>query len=304
MATRANPLKVGLFVVFALVAFAFAIATVGARKLHIEAVGYVTYFNESVAGLNVGAPVRARGVLAGQVDRIGFAPDHRMIEVWSGLNVKTLEQLGMGPPGPKKESPPAPPDLRARIASEGLLGAKFVALDFFDPAKNPAPKLSFAPGGQYIPAATSPDIQESLGKASDGLAKLIDTLNREKFPDKLSAVAGRADDALLNLDQILAGLRREDFSHQTGAAIAELREAIQKVHSVLGRLDGDQGLLAATQRTVVSFGEVGRNAGAGTRNLEDVLEEVRAMAASIRLLADELERDPDMLLKGRARATR
>ena len=46
-----------------------------------ETVSFVTYFDESVQGLEVGAPVKLRGVPIGHAVDIGFAPDRRHIEV-------------------------------------------------------------------------------------------------------------------------------------------------------------------------------------------------------------------------------
>jgi paraquat-inducible protein B len=226
-----------------------------------------------------------------------------MVQVSFGLNKKTLENLGLRPPGlPREKVEPLPPDLRAEIGSEGLLGAKFIALDFVNTEKSPLPVLSFAPPERYVPASTSPGLEASLGKAADGLAQLIDSLNRAGFSDKLASVAGHADAALGDLDQILQGLQHQNVPEKTGAALAEVRAAVAKARSALERVDGDNGLVATAQHTFVTFGDVGRNASKGTANLDEVLDEFRATAASIRLLADQLEQDPDMLLKGRAHA--
>ena len=66
-------------------------------------------------------------------------------------------------------------------------------------------------------------------------------------------------------------------------------------------MDGDTGLIATTQRSISSFGDVGRNATGAARDLDETLGEIRQAAAALRLLAEELERQPDALLKGRAR---
>jgi hypothetical protein len=60
-------------------------------------------------------------------------------------------------------------------------------------------------------------------------------------------------------------------------------------------------LLAATQRSVSSFGEAGRNVAGATRDLDETLSDIREAAAAFRELADELDRQPDALIKGRAR---
>ena len=42
---------------------------------------YVTYFDESVQGLDVDSPVKYRGVFIGRVESIGVAPDSKLIKV-------------------------------------------------------------------------------------------------------------------------------------------------------------------------------------------------------------------------------
>ena len=66
--------------------------------------------------------------------------------------------------------------------------------------------------------------------------------------------------------------------------------------------DGDDGLVASIRRASDAFGTLGRGAGSTTRELDKTLREVRDAAESIRVLTEAIERDPDMLLKGRAKA--
>jgi len=73
------------------------------------------------------------------------------------------------------------------------------------------------------------------------------------------------------------------------------------MNSVLDRLDGKKGLLASAQRATDAFGEVGR-AGHGTqKDLEATLRDMSEAAEAIRSLVDAIERDPDMLLKGKTK---
>ncbi|MDF2697869.1 MAG: Paraquat-inducible protein, partial [Labilithrix sp.] len=75
-----------------------------------------------------------------------------------------------------------------------------------------------------------------------------------------------------------------------------------KMNAVLDRVDGDDGLITSIRRASDAFGTFGRGAGSTTRELDQTLREVREAAESIRVLTEALERDPDMLLKGRAKA--
>src|SRR3954471_7830308 len=62
--------RLGLFVVVCVTMVAVVLFLLGGRKLFQPTFTFETYFNESVAGLELGAPVRFRGVPLGQVTAI------------------------------------------------------------------------------------------------------------------------------------------------------------------------------------------------------------------------------------------
>jgi ABC-type transporter Mla subunit MlaD len=260
-------------------------------------IAYYTYFNEAVAGLEVGAAVKGRGVNVGRVGEITFAPDHRMVKVRMDLDERTLEDLGLQP-----RTKPPPPDLRAQLASQGLTGATFVSIDFFDPERNPPPALTFTPAERYIPAATSQlkGLEETILKAMDGLVSLVDSISREGLTEKAAQVLARADQTMASLDHLLRNVDRQKLPEQARTTLDELRAAVSKVGKALDGVGGDGGLVATAQRSVSSIGEVGRNAVGAASDLEETLSEIREAAAAIHLLASELEHQPDALLKGRA----
>ena len=62
--------RLGVFVLVTLCVLAAVLFLLGGRKLFQPTFTFETYFNESVAGLELGAPVRFRGVPLGQVTEI------------------------------------------------------------------------------------------------------------------------------------------------------------------------------------------------------------------------------------------
>lgn len=299
MAAPANYVRIGLFVVLGFAAaIALAVALGATTKMHKKTTAYVTYFNEPVTGLDLGAPVKARGVNVGQVGEITFAPDNRMIEVRMDMETSLIKRVVGEPHGVR-------PDLRAQLASQGLTGSRFVSIDFFDATMNPPPIMSFALPEHYIPAAKSQQksIEDSVTKAMDSLASLVGTMSQEGLSEKTVQAMTTANDVLTTLEQFLKGIDRQHIPQRATATIDQVRAAVEKVSLALDRVGGETGLIATTQRSVSSFGEAGRNATGATRDLDETLSEVRDAAAAIRLLADELEREPDILLKGRARGS-
>src|SRR5262252_3818628 len=81
MGSRINPTTIGAFVVSAIVLVIAGVLVFGGGKFFQEKVPYVMFFESSVEGLNVGAPVIFRGVQVGQVTEISAIADPQTYDV-------------------------------------------------------------------------------------------------------------------------------------------------------------------------------------------------------------------------------
>lgn len=315
MSAPTNQWKLGAFVVGAVLSGLAAAVLVTEQALHRATVDYTSYFDEAVTGLELGSPVTFRGVKIGNVSAIDVAPDRRHVEVTYALGVAVLARLGLvGTTLGKETRISVPPNLRVQITSTGLTGTKFLQIDFFDAATAPVPTLPFPVQTNYIPATPStmknveeavvravdqlPALTRSLGELVGGMNALLDEVTRHGLPDKAATTfieASRLIGSLqAKLDEVPAAALSKDLSASMKAATA----ALGKLDLVLTRLDGDQGLLSTLQHTSESMSEV-----AGPRlgkNLEQTGRELREAASAVRQLMEALQRDPDMLLKGRS----
>lgn len=320
MSAPTNNYKLGLFVVLGLVAAVTAVIVLGAFSSRKETVKYHTFFNESVQGLELGSPVKFRGVTIGHVSAIEIAPDHRLVDVVSELDVTDIKRMGLAEtsnPALGKAKFAIPPDLRAQLGSQGITGVKFIAIDFFDVKSNPPPKLGFDVPERYIPAAPSifKNLEDVITHAMDRLPDMVDavvaimarvdrllaTLEKEDVSGKIGSTLGRADSALTTMQHMLTRIDGANLGDKAAGTINELHVAAEKLNKVLDRLDGDKGLVASAQHAADAFGEMGA-AGRGTqRDLEATLRDVSEAAEAIRSLVEAIERDPDMLLKGKTK---
>jgi len=290
MANPSTHFKLGLLVIAATAAVLVVAFGFGVRTTHKATVTYHTYFDESVQGLDVGAPVKYRGVRIGNVKGIAIAPDRRRVDASLSLDGQAVHRLGLATAGPQ---------LRAQLRTLGITGVKIVDIDFVDPAATPAPELSFPPADHYIPSrpslfkdlednakAVAQRLPEAADHATATLSKLdslIDELRDQHLVQRVGRVADQMSDAVLAFQRL---------EHRTAPAI-------DKLTSVLDRLDGDRGLVASARRATDSISEVGRNAVGATNDLEQTIHDLGDAARSVREFLETLERDPDMLVKGR-----
>ena len=72
MSLKANYFKLGLFVIGAVIAGVVLLVVIGSGRWFQPKLMVETYFNESVQGLEIGSKLKYRGVVIGEVTRIGF----------------------------------------------------------------------------------------------------------------------------------------------------------------------------------------------------------------------------------------
>jgi paraquat-inducible protein B len=319
MSAPTNHWKLGAFVVAAVLVGLTAVAVLTAQALQVVTVTYASYFDEAVTGLDVGSPVSFRGVNIGNVSAIEIAPDRRHVEIIYSLGVTELERLGLGGKTRGKDTKfSVPPGLRIQIASTGLAGTKYLQIDFFDTQIAPPPVLPFPVPANYIPAipSTMKNLEDAVVRAVDAvpaltseLASVVSSLNviladvnGRGLPEKAVATLDRTDRLITSLQGKLDELPVAELSREAAATFAGAKVTLANMDRVLARLDGDDGLLASVQRASDGLGDVAGPA-LGT-NLDETGRDLREAAVAVRQLADALQRDPDMLIKGKARAQR
>jgi phospholipid/cholesterol/gamma-HCH transport system substrate-binding protein len=311
MSATSTHLKLGILTLLTLAALLAAAFGLGWRGVKADTVQYHSYFDETVQGLEVGSPVKYRGVLIGSVNAIAIGPDKKHVDVTLALNVAETRTLGLAT---------VTPDLRTQLGSQGITGVKFIDIDFFDPKTNPAPQLSFPTASNYIPARPSlmKGLEDNLEVVGQRLPELVDvtvaTLRRietllqdlhdQRIPNRLAGAVDNIDGAVTDLRNLLRHFDRAQIPEKTASAIDNLAGAIAKVNAVLDGLGGDGGLVASTQRASESIGDLGRTTSGSAAELDKTLRDLDEAARAIRMLAEAINRDPDMLVKGRGKGKR
>jgi paraquat-inducible protein B len=318
MSTPTNHWKLGLFVVTGIVVGLGTIVTLGARSLHRETTPYETFMDESVQGLEVGSPVKFRGVTLGAVSRIAIAPDKRHVRLTSDLDVDDMIIMGLASGDPEHLQVHVPPDVRIQLASAGITGVKFLQLDYFNVKTNPPPVLPFKAPDNYIPAAVStmksledavvraverfPEMTDALLQVLAKLDTLLAGIEAQKIPERTANTLRQADDTLIGIRKTFSDVHSNELSAHAQTTLERLDGAVAQLDSILARVGGDKGMIASAERASDAIGDVANNASGATDELGTTLRDVQQAAQSIQKLADALERDSDMLLKGRAGA--
>src|SRR6266403_690298 len=182
MSAQANFFKPGLFVIGATVVLVLLLLILGSGRWFQSKVAIETYLNESAQGLEVGSKVKYRGVVVGEVTKIGFTYtkyqlDKPMAERLRYVMIEALllpRLIGGRASGditrPETARMEIDKGLRVRLAPQGITGTNYLEIDYVDPKTNPELPISWEPDNLYIPSAQS-TVTQFIGTASDILAR-------------------------------------------------------------------------------------------------------------------------------------
>ncbi len=298
METKVNYAIVGAFVLIlgtVLILGLLWISSGGSMQTKFDM--YLAIEEESVAGLNVNAPVKYNGVDVGKVKSIALDRDNPQ-------RVRLVLAIERGTP--IKE------DTVAVLKIQGLTGIAYMELD--GGALNAAP-LRATPGEPYPVIRTKPSLSARLETIlSNVLAKLDSTSNninailsdenRIAFSSALADIAALTRTLADRKETIDAGIvsaaRTFDNSARVTKKMEPLVDRIGRSAEAIERM-GDNTALAADNagKTIDAIGgDVQRFTSQTLPELERLMGELNVLAASLRRLSDQTERNPSGLLFG------
>ena len=301
---QANRWKLGLFVTLVCALGAGALVALGSTKLNRERIDMVTYFDETVQGLDVGSPLKWRGVTIGSVSHIGIAPDERHVEVHVDVYGDLLQRLGVDMErlregaGEGRVRDILSTDTRVRLVSSGITGLRFLELDRVPDA--PLPQLDFDVPGNYVPSAPSvlAGLEVGLARTAEMLPGLLASIDELVGSVDEVVTEVHAADLAATLSRILAWVEGELRQLDAGGgpgSLADLRAELQRT------LVSVQGAAVALRDAATSVRALSNETGAPGAGLGEELRTLRETLERARELIETIERQPDALLTGRAR---
>jgi paraquat-inducible protein B len=317
MAKQANRMMIGGFVVMAVFLLAASLVVFGSGKFFQKTNTYVLYFNESIKGLSVGAPVLFQGVQVGSVTSITIQTDlvkmQTQIPILIAIEPDRFNVQSGERDYRKVAEKLIQKGLRAELVMQSFItGQLMIGLDFHTDTG-----ICFLPGQvdkeykDYIVIPTCPSTAEKL---ADALGKL-----------DLGALQKKLESGLDGIDKLV---HNPDLT----ASIRDLKETLQSARKLITKVDRQVDPLTKDMRkTVKDFGRLADGVDSRVNvlsnnvdkslssldktmsavrgvispdapsvvDLENTLKEVSAMSRSIRELADYLEQHPASLIRGK-----
>jgi len=295
---KKTPFLVGLFVIIGSFLLVGGIIWIGAAKYFKKGTIYVTYFDESVQGLQVDSKVKYRGVEVGWVKSIDIAPDNRLIEVMMIINFEgDFEKTKI-----------------AKLEPVGLTGMVYIELDNARPEDlKRTPKLSFRPDYPAIPSVPS-DIQrivanvnkiiESIGKIDfEGISNQIKmtTKTMEMFlnDQRLKNIVGNLNEISENLLKISEQIKIITKDEKLTEMITDATEVVKNTRTLIEKLKNDLDAINIkniSTKTDQLFNMFNKKVYAITLETQRAIESIKRASSSLEELMERLKDSPSDII--------
>ena len=221
--------KIGLFVISATVIGVIGVVVLGVGTLLQKKVIIETYIDESVQGLDVGSPVKFRGVLVGKVEQItltsaAYSTRRGYVLVRAGLTSTMFQDALLDASGPGFAAEISK-GLRVRLAAQGLTGTAYLEVDYLDPARHPPLAIDWEPIYPYVPSGQSRITQ--LAEAVERILRNIEEINLQKLSQGI-------EKSLSTLMKVAEGANLEKIGRETYILLTEMRETNRQVKDLVG----------------------------------------------------------------------
>lgn len=300
---KASPTLIGVFVLGAIVLALGGVIIFGSGKFFEKRTRIIMYFEGSVNGLSVGAPLKFKGVPIGAVAEIRLIVDQEenivaipvVAEIDDGkvatdlgttldLNDQNIGELVTA-------------GLRATLESQSLVtGLLFVGLDIVPdsgattlPISSQYPQIPTLPSTFEQFSATLTEVLKQVRQVNfkhlgDGITQTVDGLNKIVNSPEIA-------DTIQELDQTLVAMRQaiEEINSAVGPVAQNVEDATKEATKVLDTL----------RHTIETAQALIQPDAPLAYELEQTIKDVGDAARALKQLADLVDEQPTVLLYGK-----
>ena len=338
MSNKANPTRIGLFVVLSAFLLVTGITLFGGGKFFSNKNIAIVYFDGSLQGLNVGAPVAYQGITIGEIKEIQLDINTDTFQITIPVLISLIPDKVIKVEGKNKQDQEQDINtflktmcdrgLRATVKTQSLLTGKL----YIDLAIHPnSVAIYHSNDDKYLEIPTVPSELQQLTQAVQSLnfmelaAKFSNTMDAlEKMSTSMEQALG-SDDSRKNLTTLFASLEHihsilAKLDEGLFPLIAKLDTSLNKVaqlsdntNQMIGHIDGQIDPFFLTMNNTVRdtcltmqaadtlMTDLRQSTGADSQlyyQLTESINELGKAASAMRAFTDYLDRNPQSLLFG------
>jgi phospholipid/cholesterol/gamma-HCH transport system substrate-binding protein len=302
--------RLGAFVVVTGCTLVAVLFLLGGRKLFQPTFTFETYFDESVAGLDIGARVSFRGVPLGHVTEILTSAatyeanvpltrrrQYIVVRAEVDLSAEEAEHLKQDAAQMVKQG------LRAQTQLAGLTGQQYLAIDIVDPAKYRQLEFEWTPKYTYVPSAPS-----AAGAIIANAQTFMASLNEadiQSLARNLNTLVADLDSKLNDVPVAQLATNANDVLTKAGAAFervdrilaaAPIEQTLRKLDSAATRIDALLAADGGVDRMVTHIDETVQRLdavmGDNQYDVRVIVQDLRSTANNLREFSETVKHSP------------
>ena len=302
--------KVGLFVIISLSLSIGSVIALGSGKFFVDTQIIETSTKDSVNGLQIGSPVKYRGVPIGEVKSIAFVDSYYpeadskieefdfessvVIRMAVRLDVFGNEQAGLFS---KNIENGVKLGLRTRLTSLGLTGGLYVDLDLSDSKNVTAQKLNYEPKYPFVPNEQSrfDQLVDHFQVIAAGIAKIDFGSLGASLQSVLSNLDGvvtqRIDPMMLDVGKFVADLRVSNNQLQAILSDPKIASSLGSAEAFMAELkDGFASSSGGLREGLAAISPMLKSARDATEKLDAILgsEQVKSILSGLDAAGHEI----------------
>jgi len=232
--------KIGLFVIAAIVVGVIGVVVLGAGRVFQKKALIETYIDESVQGLDVGSPLKFRGVPVGRVEQISltsaeYSTRRQYVLVRMSIS-SNMFQFPVNDPNSPDLKRELDRGFRIRLAPQGLTGVAYLEADYLDPERHPPLEIDWRPAYPYIPSARS-----KITQLSDAVERILQNIG----DIDISRLSEGIEKSLAAMTKVAESANLEKIGDQTSALLAELRATNRQLNGLVSSPELKSGITDA-----------------------------------------------------------
>jgi paraquat-inducible protein B len=297
---EANTKLIGAFIVGAVALVIVVFLVFGSGKMFTKTIEYVIYFRGSVNGLDLGAPVKLRGVTVGSVSKIVplYYPNGKFavevkINTAMGI-VKNVDNLQQEINQADEVKYAVENGFRAQLnTSSFVTGKLFVNLDYFPDSE----KIFMKRNEEDVEIPSIPSTTELFENSLKSVMKGLEKLNLVELTESIHNTVKSVDEILsspmwqanlimmnenlIKTDTLFARLNRsiDPITENVVESTIQTRETLKKIQLLVESLDN----IAVNNRY----------------EIHEVLKEISYSARALKRLAEYFEEHPSDIIFGK-----
>lgn len=301
MSAKPDFFRLGIFVAGGVALLVSALLVFGGGQMFRPKIEMETYVKGSVQGIDLGSPVKFRGVLIGKVTKINFAFTEYDLKETDGLfNYVVLNMQIDRAVFPGMFTDDLTPlltkgieqGLRVRIEPQGITGLNYLNIDYFDPTRFPVLWPTWKPKVYYIPSA--PGELTSFVDSINGILREVEKLN-------IGGISASGTELLENLNKAVVGAQVDKVSTDLQTLIKDSNSILQK--SDIPALSADaKKFLGELESSNRELRKILKNIEPATKldpaQIRAIVGNLTATTANLEQLSTEVKKRPSLLLWG------